>query len=255
MKDIGRFSGKIVLITGATVGIGKETARAFAREGATLVLTGRKESEGNALEKEIIAAGGKAYFIKADISDENQIAMLHKKAIEKFDRIDIAFNNAGTKGKLISVANQTVENYREVFDTNVLGVLIGMKYQIANMKKNGGGVIVNTTSISSVVGVPNASVYSASKHAILGLTKTAALENALSNIRINAVSPGGVLTERVKRLQKENETEFIELTNMHPVKRVSQPEEIARVVLFLASDDASFITGQNIIVDGGWTVQ
>lgn len=255
MKDNGRFKDKVVLITGATVGIGKATAYAFAHEGAILVLTGRKENEGNTLEKEIVEAGGKAYFIKADISNEDQVVMLHEKAIERFGRIDVAFNNAGTKGTLAPAVEQTTENYREVFDTNVLGVLIGMKHQIANMKKNGGGVIVNTTSISSVVGVPNASVYSASKHAIIGLTKTAALENALNNIRINTISPGGVLTERVRRLQKENETEFVELTNMHPVKRMSQPEEIARVVLFLSSDDASFITGQNIIVDGGWTAQ
>lgn len=253
------MSGKVVLITGATSGIGKAAAVAFAQNGALVVLAGRRDFEGEAVVNEIRAVGGEAIFVKTDVSDEEQVKHLVKKTVVTFGRLDVAFNNAGTEGNFnIVTADQTVEHYQRVFDINVKGVLLSMKYEIPALLAVGGGAIINMASVTATVGVSGAGVYTASKHAVLGLTRSAALEYAEQGIRVNAISPGAVETEILQRnvgLPEENSQARQIYTNLHPMKRIASPEEIASAVIFLASDGASFITGANLAADGGWTVQ
>ncbi|MFT3880020.1 MAG: SDR family oxidoreductase [Gemmatales bacterium] len=249
-----RFISQVALITGATSGIGRATALAFAREGASVVAAGRRTSEGQALIKEIEAAGGHALFVQTDVGNEEQVKALIAKTLATFGRLDIAINNAGIEGeKFKPLTEQTVENYYAVMNCNVLGVMLCMKHQIPVMQKQQSGVIVNVASVTGVLGSPDMSVYSASKHAVIGLTRAAALETAKQGIRINSVSPGIVITEMYDRFTKVGAT--LELANsFHPMGRVAQPEEIASTILFLSSNDSSFMTGANLMVDGGWTV-
>lgn len=253
------ISGKVVLITGATSGIGKAAAVAFAQNGALVVLAGRRDFEGEAVVNEISSNGGEAIFVKTDVSDEEQVKHLVEKTVVTFGRLDVAFNNAGIEGNFnILTADQTVEHYQRVFDINVKGVLLSMKYEIPALLAAGGGAIINMASVAATVGASGAAIYAASKHAVLGLTRTTALEYAQQGIRVNAISPGAVETEILQRnvgLPEENSQARQIFTNLHPMKRIASPEEIASAVVFLASDDASFITGANLAADGGWTVQ
>ena len=249
------FQNKVVLITGATSGIGKTSALAFAKAGAKVVLSGRREAEGQAIVAEIKAAGGEATFVKADVAVEADVAALVAKTVAAYGRIDIAFNNAGVEltGPIVDA---TEPDYRRVFDINVWGVLVSMKHEIPVMLKQGGGVIINTSSVAGHVGMSGAGVYVASKHAVEGLTKTAALEYAKQGIRVNAVAPAAIETDMITRFTGGGSEEALNyMHSMHPVGRMGRTEEIAHPVLFLASDAASFIIGISLNVDGGFLAQ
>lgn len=248
------FKNKVVLITGATSGIGKASALAFAESGASVVLSGRREAEGRAVAEEIKAAGGEAIFIRADMAKEADVEALIAGTLAAYGRLDVAFNNAGVElSGPIPEVNET--DYRRVFDINVWGVLVSMKHEIPAMLKSGGGSIINTSSVAGHIGMAGASIYIASKHAVEGLTKTAALEVAAQGIRVNAVAPGAIVTDMLSRFTGGAESEVGKyLTSLHPIGRLGQAHEIAQPVLWLASEAASFVTGQSILVDGGLTV-
>src|ERR1700745_1025414 len=247
------FSGKVALVTGGTSGIGKATAIEFARAGAKVVLTGRREKEGAQVVAEIKKLGGEAAFGRAGGANDEDAKQMVDFTVKTFGRLDIAFNNAGVEW--IGPLDQATEaEYRRIFDTNVWGVLNSMRHEIPVMLKNG-GVIVNTSSVAGHVGMGQVSIYTASKHAVEGLTKALALEFAKQNIRINAVAPAGVATEMVDRFAgKEGEMRDY-LTSLHPIGRIGASEEIAAAVLYLCSDNAKFTTGTSLVVDGGMLAQ
>jgi NAD(P)-dependent dehydrogenase (short-subunit alcohol dehydrogenase family) len=248
------YANKIVLVTGGTSGIGKATALAFADGGAKVVLTGRREKEGADVAAQITRTGGTAAFVRADVAREADVAQAIDFVLATHGRLDVAFNNAGVeiKGPLHEV---TEEHYRRAFDINVWGVLNAMKHEIAAMLKSGGGAIVNTSSVAGRIGLPQASLYVATKHAVEGLTKAVALEFAQQGIRVNAVAPAAIATDMVDRMVgKEGEARNW-LLSLHPVGRFGASEEIAAAVLYLASDAAKFTTGTTLVVDGGWTAQ
>lgn len=242
------YTNKIVLITGGTSGIGKVTAIAFANAGAKVVLTGRREKEGAEVVAEIEKNGGTASFVRADVSKDADIVKAVDFVVATYGRLDVAFNNAGVEmlGPLDQV---TEEQYRSTFDINVWGVLNSMKHEIPVMLKSGGGAIVNTSSIAGHIGLAQASIYVATKHAVEGLTKAAAVEFAQQGIRVNAVAPGTIDTEMVARFPADAQTW---LKSQHPVGRFGTSEEVAAAVLYLASDAAKFTTGTILAVDGGW---
>jgi NAD(P)-dependent dehydrogenase (short-subunit alcohol dehydrogenase family) len=245
----GKFSGKVALVTGGTSGIGKATAIAFARAAARVVLTGRREKEGAQVVAEIKKLGGDAAFVRADVAKDTDVKTMVDFTVEKFGRLDIAFNNAGVEWK--GALDQASEaEYRRIFDINVWGVLNSMRHEIPVMLKSGGGAIVNTSSVAGHVGLPQVSVYIASKHAVEGLTKSVALEFAKQNIRINAVAPGVIATEMFDRFAGDELRD--QITAITPVGRIGASEEIAAAVLYLASDEAKFTTGASLVVDGGY---
>jgi NAD(P)-dependent dehydrogenase (short-subunit alcohol dehydrogenase family) len=246
------FSGKVALVTGATSGIGKTAAIEFARAGAKVVLTGRREKEGAQVVAEIEKLGGEAAFVRADVAKDADVKRMVEFTVHKFGRLDIAFNNAGVEWK--GPLDQATEaEYRRVFDVNVWGVLNSMRHEIPVMLKNGGGAIVNTSSVAGHVGLAQVSVYIASKHAVEGLTKSVALEFAKQNIRINAIAPGVIATEMLDRFAGDELRD--QLTLIIPVARIGASEEIAAAVLYLCSDNAKFTTGTSLVVDGGFIAQ
>ena len=249
MNNNKTFEGKVALVTGGTSGIGKTTAIAFARAGAKVVLSGRREKEGAQVVAEIKKLGGDAAFVRADVAKDADVKAMVKFAVDKFGRLDIAFNNAGVEWK-DPLEQATEVEYRRVFDINVWGVLNSMRHEIPVMLKNGGGAIVNTSSVAGHVGFPELSVYIASKHAVEGLTKSAALEFAKQNIRVNSVAPGPIATDMWDRFAGEARDQIISIV---PIARVGASEEIAAAVLYLASDAAKFTTGISLVVDGGFT--
>ena len=246
------LDGKVALVTGGTSGIGKETALQFAREGAKVVVAGRRSTEGDAVIAEIESAGGEAFFVQTDVTKEDQVKHLVDETVRKFGRLDVAFNNAGIE-QLGPVTDFTEEDYRKVFDINVLGVFLSQKYEIPAMLKSGGGSIINTSSIVGQVAMPGASIYIASKHAVEGITKTTALELAGQGIRVNAVAPGAIATDMIDRFAGEEGSDNRQwLASQHPMGRLGLAKEIAAAVLYLASDAASFTTGISLPVDGGY---
>jgi NAD(P)-dependent dehydrogenase (short-subunit alcohol dehydrogenase family) len=249
MNNNNKFADKIVLVTGGTSGIGKATALAFARAGAKVVLSGRREKEGVSVVNEIKKLGGDAAFIRTDIAKDADVKAMVDFTIKKFGRLDIAFNNAGVEWKG-PLEHATEAEYRRVFDTNVWGVLNSMRHEIPVMLKNGGGAIVNTSSVAGHVGLAQVSIYIASKHAVEGLTKSVALEFAKQNIRINAIAPGVIATEMFDRFASDEFRD--QIVSIVPVARVGAAEEIADAVLYLASDAAKFTTGTSLVVDGGF---
>jgi NAD(P)-dependent dehydrogenase (short-subunit alcohol dehydrogenase family) len=248
------YTNKVVLITGGTSGIGKATALAFAEAGAKVVITGRREKEGAEVASEITRTGGTAGFIRADVAKDVDVQKAVDFVLSTHGRLDVAFNNAGVEigGPLDQV---TEEQYRRTFDINVWGVLNSMKHEIAAMLKTGGGAIVNTSSIAGHIGLPQASIYAATKHAVEGLTKAIAVEFAKQGIRVNSVAPGSIDTEMVDRLAGKEGDQRNWLRSLHPVGRFGTSEEIAAAVLYLASDAAKFTTGASLLVDGGMTAQ
>lgn len=246
------MSTPVVLITGALTGIGRATALAFAKDGARLVVSGRKEAEGKALVAELRDLGSEAEFVHADVRHEDDVSNLVEKTVARFGRLDVAVNNAGTEGKPGPVTEQTAESYAATFDTNVLGVLLSMKHEMRVLQGQGSGSIVNLSSTMGQRGAPGASLYTASKHAVEGLTKSAALEGAASGIRINAVAPGPVETGMLNRFTGTAERKAGLVAGV-PLKRAGTPAEIADAIVFLSSSKASFITGQIISVNGGKT--
>ena len=245
----------VVLITGALTGIGRATALAFAREGAHVVISGRRDEAGLALAAELRALGTQAEFLRADVRFEAEVRSLVEQTVERFGRLDVAVNNAGTEGQLGPITEQCAEHYAATFDTNVLGTLLSLKHEMRVMLKQGFGSIVNLSSIAGQVGVAGAAVYVASKHAVEGLTKSAALEGAAHGVRVNAVAPGPVATEMLDRFTGGSEQAKAGFLSMMPAKRAAEPEEIAQTIVFLASNKARFLTGQSVTVDGGYTAQ
>ena len=248
------MTGPVVLITGALTGIGRATALAFAREGAKVVISGRHEEEGKKLAEELRALGAEAEFRLTDVRHEEDVRGLVEWTVERFGRLDAAVNNAGTEGQPGPVTEQTAETYAATFDTNVLGVLLSMKHELRAMLKQGGGSIINVSSTYGRAGGKGAAVYVASKHAVEGLTKAAALEVAASGVRVNVVAPGPIDTGMLARFTR-NEENKAGLVSTVPMKRMGRPEEVAQTVVFLASDKAPFITGASIAVDGGKLAQ
>jgi NAD(P)-dependent dehydrogenase (short-subunit alcohol dehydrogenase family) len=251
-----RFEDKVVLITGATAGIGKVTALAFAREGARVVVTGRRVDEGNAVVELIRSEGGEALFVKTDVSKTDEVRSMVARTIEAYGKLDCAFNNAGIAGEAgLPTADHTEETWDLVMNVNLKAVWLSMKYEIPEMLRNGKGVIVNNSSIyglaASTVGhVP----YAVSKHGVIGLTRTAAFEYAKKGIRVNAVCPAFTHSEMVDKAIDELPPEYIqEVVIEHtPMGRIAETQEIADVVLWLCSDESTYVTGQAIAPDGGW---
>jgi NAD(P)-dependent dehydrogenase (short-subunit alcohol dehydrogenase family) len=248
------MSNQVVLVTGALTGIGRATAVAFARAGADLVVSGRRDDAGKALAAELAALGATAHFIRADVREDNDMRSLIDQTVERFGRLDVAVNNAGTEGKPGPITEQTAEIYAATFETNVLGTVLAMKHEMRVMLPQGHGSIINLSSTMGHKAAPGASIYTASKHAVEGLTKAAALEGAPSGVRVNAVAPGPVETEMLNRFTGSAERKAALIAGV-PLKRAGTAEEIAKAIVFLASDQASFLTGQIVSVDGGKSAQ
>jgi NAD(P)-dependent dehydrogenase (short-subunit alcohol dehydrogenase family) len=246
------MSNPVVLITGALTGIGRATALAFAKDGAQIVASGRREAEGKALEAELRSLGAQAAFVRADVRREDEVRSLVDQTVARFGRIDVAVNAAGTEGEPGPVIDQSAESYAATFDTNVLGTLLSMKHELRVMQAQGRGSIVNISSTYGHEGAAGASVYVASKHAVEGMTKSAALEAASSGVRVNAVAPGPIETGMLNRFTRTADRKAALLKTV-PLGRVGEPSEIARAVVFLGSDNASFVTGQILTADGGKT--
>jgi NAD(P)-dependent dehydrogenase (short-subunit alcohol dehydrogenase family) len=246
------MSNPVVLITGALTGIGRATALAFAHQGASLVVSGRRDGAGQALAAELRALGSEAEFVRVDVRHEGDVQNLVDKTVARFGRLDIAVNNAGTEGKPGPLTEQTADSYAATFDTNVLGVLLSMKHELRVMQAQGFGSIVNLSSTMGQRGAPGASLYAASKHAVEGLTKSAALEGAAFGVRVNAVAPGPIETAMLDRFTGNADRKAGMVAGI-PLKRAGRPEEIADAIIFAASSRASFITGQVINVNGGKT--
>ena len=248
------FTNKVALITGATSGIGRATAVAFAQAGAKVAIAGRREEEGAQVVREIEEAGGEALFVRTDVSREADVQALVAETVKRFGRLDFAFNNAGIFLDAGPVTETTDDVFDRTMNINVRGVLYGMKHQIPAILKSGGGAIVNNASALGLNAIPNAAVYNASKFAVVGLTKTAALEFSSKGVRINAVCPGLIETEINAGMRADPQSNAGMLA-MHPIGRFGKVEEIAGAVLFLCSPAASFTTGIALPVDGGWTAQ
>ena len=251
---MGAFAleGKTVIVTGASSGMGAAAALAFAREGAHLVLAARREQEGERVAAAARQLGAKAVFVRADVTIEDDIRKIVRTTIDSFGRLDIAFNNAGTEGAAAELAEQTADNYDLVMTTNVKSVFLSMKHQIRAMLQSGGGAIVNNASMGSYIGFPNLALYIASKHAVMGLTKTAALEYYKQGIRINAVCPGIIDTPFQDRVWGSEEAKRECAASTAP-GRIGTSDEVAGSVRFLSSARASFYSGQGLIIDGGYT--
>jgi NAD(P)-dependent dehydrogenase (short-subunit alcohol dehydrogenase family) len=246
------LEGETALVTGGTSGIGRDTAILFARAGAKVVVAGRREVEGNETVELVRAAGAEALFVKTDVSKASEVENLVKKTVEKFGRLDVAFNNAGIEGKWVPIVSQTEEDWDRTIDINLKGVWLCLKYEIRQMLKQGsGGAIVNMSSVTGLTGGAGAATYCASKHGVIGLTKSAALESARNRIRVNAVCPAVIETAMGERVFGAPDAQKYAI-GLHPLGRFGKPMEIAEAVLWMCSDRASFMTGQALILDGGF---
>jgi NAD(P)-dependent dehydrogenase (short-subunit alcohol dehydrogenase family) len=248
-KDL---NGKVAIVTGGTSGIGRDAAVLFAKEGAKVVVAGRREVEGKETMDLVRAEGGDGLFVKTDVSKAADVQALVQKTVEKFGRLDIAFNNAGVEGEWIPIVDQSEEAWDSAININLKGVWLCLKYQIRQMLKQGsGGAICNMSSVSGWIGSAGAATYSASKHGVIGLTKSAALETARSGIRVNAVCPAVIETPMGERIFGEPDMRKFAL-GFHPIGRFGTPMEVAEAVVWMCSDKASFMTGQSLILDGGF---
>lgn len=255
MKTSYDFKNSVAFITGASTGIGAATALAFGKAGAQVVLADVNPDAGGKTAHLIRENGGKATFIKCDVSKDSDVQSAVSQTVNLFGRLDIAFNNAGVEGLQAFTPDCSEENWNHVININLKGVWLCMKYQIPQMLKQGGGSIVNCSSIAGVIGFPGIAAYVASKHGVIGLTKTAALEYAKKNIRVNAVCPGVIQTPMIDRFVHGEAQLRKQLVDSEPVGRVGQPEEIADAVLWLSSPGAAFTTGHSLVIDGGWVAQ
>jgi len=246
------MSTSVVLITGALAGIGRTTAKAFAQLGTRLVVSGRRDEAGLQLVMELRAIGAEAEFVRADVRQEEDVRRLIDRAVERFGRLDVAVNNAGTEGQQGPLTEQSPASYAATFDTNVLGTILSLKHELRVMIAQGSGSIINLSSTMGSRGVPGASMYVASKHAVEGLTKTAALEAAPHGVRVNAVAPGPIETEMLNRFAGSPDRK-IAMTKGVPLGRLGRAEDIAQAILFLASSNAEFLTGEIVHVNGGKT--
>jgi NAD(P)-dependent dehydrogenase (short-subunit alcohol dehydrogenase family) len=245
------LEGKVGLVTGGTSGIGRDAAILFAKAGAKVVVAGRREVEGKKTVELIRGAGGDGLFAQADVSQASEVEMLVQKTVDKFGRLDVAFNNAGIEGIWLPITEQSEEDWDRTIDVNLKGVWLCLKYEIRQMRKQGGGgAIVNMASVAGLMGFAGAATYCASKHGVIGLTKSAALENARSGIRVNVVCPAVIETPMAERAYSQPEVNKFVLS-LHPIGRFGRPEEIAEAVVWMCSDRASFMTGQSLVLDGG----
>jgi len=250
----GRFAGRGILVTGAGSGIGRAAAQLFANEGGRVAVVDQDENEAQATVTSIRQAGGEALAIGADVSREADCRGMVERALAAYGRLHVAFNNAGIGASGFAVADEEEVTWSRLIDVNLKGIFLAMKYEIPAMVSAGGGAIVNTASVAGLVGERGIGAYSASKHGVVGLTRTAALDYIGQGVRINAVCPGATRTRILANWFQDPKVESFILSH-HPIGRIAEPEEIARAVLFLASDDASFIVGQALAVDGGLTAQ
>ncbi|NET55354.1 MAG: SDR family oxidoreductase [Symploca sp. SIO2E6] len=249
------LENKVALITGGSSGMGRATALAFARKGAKVVVASRRVKESEETVQLIKEAGSEGIFVQTDVTKAPEVENLVRQTVATYGCLDYAFNNAGTEGVVKPCIEQTEENWDFTIDTNLKGVWLSMKYELLQMLKQGSGAIVNNASLLALRGMKNYAIYCASHHGILGLTKATALEHARDGIRINVVSPGAVETDMMNRIYSDAEVKAAFVEQLHPLGRICLPEEIANTVVWLCSDDASFITGQSISVDGGATAQ
>lgn len=252
---VGELAGKSVLITGGGSGIGRAAALAFAQVGTKVAVVDVSEGGATATVRDIEQAGGTATAIRCDVTNSAQVEAMVKRTVEAFGRLDCAFNNAGIGGALATTDKYPEEEWDRVIAVNLTGVFLCMKHEIRQMKEQGGGVIVNTASAAGLVGAGGLSAYDASKHGVVGLTKSAALENAKRGIRVNAVCPGWVETPMLGNLGSENAKFHEGIVRYHPIGRLGTPEEVAQAVIWLCSDASSFVTGACLSVDGGLTAQ
>lgn len=249
------FHDRVAIVTGASSGIGRETALQFAMNGAKVVVADIHDGLSEQTVQLIRDKGGEAFYCRCDVSQSDQVQHLIAETVQRYHRLNLACNNAGIEGLQAIATEQTEENWQRVIDTNLKGVWLCMKYQIPELLKANGGAIVNVSSIAGLVGFSGLSGYVASKHGVVGLTKTAALEFAEQNIRINAVCPGPIMTPMLQRLMTNTPGFEERVVAGVPEKRIGDPREVADTILFLCSDQAKYITGQSLAVDGGWVAQ
>jgi NAD(P)-dependent dehydrogenase (short-subunit alcohol dehydrogenase family) len=246
------WEGKVALVTGGTSGIGRDAAILFAKAGAKVAVAGRREAEGKETVELVGTAGGDGVFVQADVSKASDVEALVKKTVEKFGRLDIAFNNAGIEGAWVPIVSQSEEDWDRTIDINLKGVWLCLKYEIRQMlKQGGGGAIVNMSSVAGLMGSAGAATYCASKHGVMALTKSAALETARNHIRVNVICPAVIETPMGQRIFGAPEMNKYAL-GLHPIGRFGKPMEVAEAVLWMCSDRASFMTGQSLVLDGGF---
>jgi len=246
------FENKVALVTGGSFGIGRAAAIAFAQRGARVVIADYIEDKQHETMNLIKKAGSEGLFVLCDVSKSNEVKAMIENVIAKFGRLDFAFNNAGIEGAMENVQDCTEENWDRTISINLKGIWLCMKYEIPQMLKQGKGAIVNCASVAGLIGFPGLPAYVASKHAVAGLTKTAALENTKQNIRVNAVCPGVIHTSMIDRITGKDKVVEKQYIDMEPIGRMGKPEEVAEAVMWLCSDSASFVTGTTLPVDGGW---
>jgi NAD(P)-dependent dehydrogenase (short-subunit alcohol dehydrogenase family) len=247
----GSMQNRVALVTGGSAGIGRATALAFARQGARVVVSDVADAGGEETVRQIREAGGDAVYVHADVADPGQVEALISQTLDAFDRLDFAFNNAGIEGEQATTAECSEENWDRVMGINLKGAWLCMRYQIPAMLRQGGGAIVNCSSVAGLVGFPAIPAYTASKHGLIGLTRTAALDYATQGIRVNAVCPGVIRTEMIDRFTRGDPAAEAQMVQLQPMNRMGTPEEVADAVVWLCSDAASFVTGQALAVDGG----
>ena len=246
---------KVAIITGGSSGIGRATAITLAKDGVKVTVAARRAKEGEETVQLVKEAGGEGIFVRTDVTKEDDVKSFVEDTVKVYGRLDYAFNNAGIEEMMTPFVEQTSDAFDQIMNVNVKGVWLSMKYEIPEMIRSGGGAIVNNSSVAGIMGFPQMPIYITSKHAVLGLTKSAALEYAKSGIRINAVAPGGVETNMAKRIV-EHDHQFLEtVTSMHPIGRIADPEEIANAVVWLLSDKASFVLGHTLLIDGGMVIR
>ena len=249
---MGKLEGKVAIVTGAASGIGRASALLFGEERAKVIVADWDEAKGEQVAREVKGKGGEAKFVKVDVSRAEDVEMMVNAALESYGRLDVLFNNAGVEGEQAPTADCTLENFDRVIAINLRGVFLGMKYGIAAMLKTGGGSILNNASVAGLVGFMGIPAYCASKGGVIQLTKTAALEYAKERVRVNVICPGVIWTPMVERFSAAGEEVRQALEAMEPVGRFGTAEEVARLALFLASEDSSFCTGAPFVVDGGF---
>lgn len=259
-NDNGRLKDKVVIVTGGSSGIGKAASVALSKEGARVVIASRNESEGASVVELIEGSGGEAGFVKTDVANSSEVRAMVEYTVGKYGRLDCAFNNAGMDSTSCaspgtSILEFTEEDWDRIINVNLKGVWLCMKYELPEMLKLGKGAIVNNSSVAGLVGIPNTTAYTASKHGVVGLTKSAALEYAEKGIRINAVCPGAVRTPMLERIFEKQPERKDAYAKLQPIGRFGSPEEIAECVVWLCSDESSLVTGHALPAEGGWTAQ
>ncbi len=250
---MNEFTGEVALVTGGSSGIGRATAIKFGEQGARVVVTARREKEGKETVEMIRKAGGEATFVQTDVRIASQVENMVNQTVERYGRLDIAFNNAGVGGIMARLVRTTEETFDKVVDTNFKGVWLSMKYEIPVMQKQGGGVIVNNASVSGVATAERLAVYSGTKHAVVGISNAAAIEYGKDNIRVVTICPGLISTAMTEELRAQKDADVF-IRSSVPLKRMGEPEEVAEMVIWLASDAASYVSGGTFVVSGGMRI-